>query len=461
MENTQYYKTRINNILKKMQPNSILVVLSASEKLRNQSSHYPYRNNSDILYLTGVNQENIAFVLHSNGLCKVFAEERTPTQNRWEGLRLTALDIAKNIGYDSQENIGNIKDLWKDLELLCKNVTTLYVDFKNSHTDQNQIFSLLNKISINTRKGDLVPNSIINYNILLHESRLYKDSLEIEYLKKAADISTKAHTNLMKYTRARIKNNSNVYEYEFRAFLESEFSRRGGIDLAYSSIVASGNNATILHYIACNSLSKKDNLLLVDAGCEYKGYASDITRTYPVSGKFSSLQKDLYNLVLEAQLASIDLAKPKSTLSEIHKITVKYLVDGLWDMGLLKKCIQSFENGKPIFVSPGSKEEVIEKNYYRDYYMHGTSHYLGLDVHDVGQYFIDGKERLLEPGMCFTIEPGLYFPNDYEHLPEEFKGIGIRIEDNILITDTNHEIITSHAPKKVHDIEELEFLFDL
>ena len=452
-----YYNQRIQNLIQRMVPNSLLVLFSASEKIRNHDAHYPYRNFSDLLYLTGINQENIILLISSNGLCRVFAEKRTLDQNRWEGYRLTATDIANRLGYTSKDSYADIKDFWNQLEMLMKDTSSIYIDFKSENEYVTKIFNSIGKVS--NRSKTIFPENIINSSSLLHEMRLFKDPLEISLLQKACDISAKSHTNLMKYTRSRIKNGM-IYEYELKAFLESEFIRRSGGQLAYSSIVASGNNATVLHYIECNTVVQENDLLLVDAGCEYQGYASDITRTYPINGKFTPIQKELYEVVLKAQLASIEKAYPNSTLTDVHKATINILVDALWDFGLLKKCIREVDKkGRRVFFTPSSREEVLEKHYYRDYYMHGTSHYLGLDVHDVGRYYINSKERLLEKNMVFTVEPGLYIPLDYEHIPTEFRGIGIRIEDDILITEDGHKVLTEIAPKTVDEIESLETLF--
>ena len=260
----------------------------------------------------------------------------------------------------------------------------------------------------------------------------------------------------MLYTRKQIKQKKTIYEYSLRSFLEAEFMKQGADTIAYPSIVAAGENTTVLHYINCRSNINSKDLLLVDAGCEYKGYASDITRTYPVSGKFSEAQKDIYKIVLRAQKSALKECKPGSTIGRIHDKAVRVLCEGLWDLDLFKKSITEEKNKKFIFTKPSSLDEVIEKNYYSYYYMHYTSHYLGLDVHDVGNYYNHKKKhRKLEPGMVFTVEPGLYFPKIYNHIPKQYKRMGIRIEDDVLITKKGKEVLTEFVPKEIDEIESL------
>ena len=260
----------------------------------------------------------------------------------------------------------------------------------------------------------------------------------------------------MQYTFEQTQLKKPIYEYSLRSFLESKLMEEGAESVAYPSIVASGGNATILHYISCKSNVKKKDLLLVDAGCEYQGYASDITRTYPVSGKFSEAQKDIYQIVLTAQKEALKECKPGSTIGKIHNKAIQILCEGLWSLGLFKKAIKKEENKKFTFTKPSSLSEVIEKKYYYDYYMHHTSHYLGLDVHDVGNYYNHKKKhRKLEPGMVFTVEPGLYFPKIYQHIPTHYKGIGIRLEDDVLITQKDKEVLTQLAPKEIDEIESI------
>ena len=285
--------------------------------------------------------------------------------------------------------------------------------------------------------------------------RLFKEDSEISLMRRAAQISADAHTYLMSYGRSKISSKNKIYEYELRAFLEAEFFKKGSEALAYPSIIAGGENATILHYSKCDDLVESDSLVLADAGCEYKGYASDITRTFPISGKFTQTQKEVYSIVLAAQKSALKECKPGSNLKKIHDAAVRTLADGLWELGFLKKCIKEEKNKHFIFTTPRSRKEVIQKEYYRPFYMHYTSHFLGMDVHDVGDYFIKEKHRPLKAGMVFTVEPGLYFPSIYKHIPKKFRGIGIRIEDDILITKDGFENLSQSAPKEIKDIEEL------
>ncbi len=447
-----YYR-RISSIVKEMPPYSVLLLIAPEQKIRNQGIHYPYRTSSDLLYLTGVNQENIALIIHSNGDCHIFAAKKNQHKERWEGQKYVAKEIAKKIGFFSKDNCHDFEIFWGKINFHLKNKQTLFLDYGNEGNVNIRILYLLNQFNQNPRGGNIFPQNIKNVSSILHEKRIFKDAHEIELMKKASHISAKAHRLLMKYAIERVQNQGHVYEYELRSFLEAEFAACNA-ELAYPSIVAGKENATILHYTQCGSLLKSSDLLLVDAGCEYEGYASDITRSYPLSGKFSASQKNIYEIVLKAQKRAIQFCKEGSHLGKIHQKAVEVLVDGLWDMGMFKKCIQQTEHGKFKLIKPSSRQEVIEKKYYSAYYMHNTSHYIGLDVHDVGTYFIHKKYRPLKRGMVFTIEPGLYFSTYYTHIPKEYRGIGIRIEDNILITPKGSEILTIEAPKEIKEIEE-------
>ena len=451
------YQTRFKKVIKAMQEDSCLVLFSPPPRLRNQSIYYPYRTSSDLLYLTGISQENIIFVLCSTGEKHIFVEKHNPQKERWEGRRFTGKYIAEHLQFSDNDDHHEYKDFWKTLPRLIENKNTLYWSYLNEPETHQKIIHLLNQMQENLRGGSFGPTNLKHSACLLNEIRLFKDSTEIQLMKKAADISTKAHTNLMRYSREQTLSGNPVYEYDLRAFLEANLMKEEGVTgLAYSSIVAGGENATVLHYIQCNQLVKNRDLLLVDAGCEYRGYASDITRTYPLSGRFSEAQKDIYEIVLQAQKEAIAECKPGSDLKKIHEKAVRALSQGLWDMGLFKKCIKKEENGKLTFVKPASLDEVVEKNYYFSFYMHYTSHYLGLDVHDVGSYYNQKKKhRKLEAGMVFTVEPGLYFSKSYQHIPKAYRGMGIRIEDDILITKKGKEILTNAVPKEIEEIESL------
>ena len=403
--------------------------------------------------------------LFSTGEKHIFAEKSDPKKERWEGKRLSASKIAENLSFSSKDGdeCHDYHDFWNKLPKLIQNKNTIYWDYNNEPSHHQKILNLLSEMHKNLRGGDFGPTNLKHSSCLLDELRLFKDPAEIELMKKAAYISALAHKKLMLYTRNyfKLKKSSknetfqdSVYEYTFRSFLEAEFMKEGVDSVAYPSIVAGGENATVLHYISCQSKVKNTDLLLVDAGCEYQGYASDITRTYPVSGKFSEAQKDIYQIVLAAQKEALKECKPGSTLGKVHNRAVQVLCEGLWNLGLFKKCIKQEKGGKFILTKPSSLDEVMEKKYYYYYYMHYTSHYLGLDVHDIGNYYNNKKKhRKLEPGMVFTVEPGLYFPKIYQHIPNHYKGMGIRIEDDVLITKKGKEVLTQLAPKEINELE--------
>ena len=451
----EIYQKRLHKLITCMEPDSCLILFSPEPSLRNQDVYYPYRSSSDILYLTGIHQQNIIFVLFSDGEKYIFSEKYNPKKERWEGKQLTGEQIAERLGFSEKETHYMYEEFWEKIPQLIKKKRLLYWNFKNQEKLNQKILHLLNELRRDARGGNFFLDHLVHSASIIDEMRIFKDNFEISLMKKAAAISSFGHKKLMQYTRSRVKNTEAIFEYQLRAQLEANFMKEGAEALAYPSIVASGENATFLHYITCRDQVNKNDLLLVDAGCEVQGYASDITRTYPISGQFSEVQKDIYSLVFEAQKQAIQLCKPNSNLGKVHAKAVHILVQGLWDMGFFKKCIKSEKQGKFIFTRADSVDEVIEKKYYCPFYMHHTSHYLGLDVHDVGLYYKKTKHRKLKPGMTFTVEPGLYFPAIYEHIPSAYRGIGVRIEDNILITQQGHEVLTHEAPKEIKEIEAL------
>ena len=453
--NSKAHQRRLRNLTERMEVDSCLILFSPRPSVRNQDVHYPYRTSSDLLYLTGIPQENMIFVLFASGEKHIFIEEHDSKKERWEGRRLTGKDISEMLCFSKKDVCHPYQDFWKKIPELIEGKRLLYWNFSNEAGLNQKFFGLLNRLRKKAYGDHFFLDHLVHSGSIIDEMRLFKDKTEINLMEKAAGISVNAHKKLMKYTREAFKEKKDIFEYELRAYLEAEFMKNGADALAYPSIVASGKNATVLHYITCRDQVRKDDLLLVDAGCEYQGYASDITRTYPVSGKFSEHQKDIYQLVLKAQKKAISMCRPGSRLDKIHEKAVRVLVEGLWDLGLFKKCIQAEEQGKFRLTKAHSVDEVIEKEYYFPFYMHNTSHYLGLDVHDVGAYFQKKKHRPLEPNMTFTVEPGLYFPGCYEHIPGPYRDMGVRIEDNVLITETGAKVLTQEAPKEVSEIENL------
>ena len=438
-----------------MENDSALILMAPPSGMQDQDIHYPYKNSSDLLYLTGIQQENIALIISSNGQKYIFAEEYSSRRERWEGKRLTPQEIAQVLSFDKEDRAFFYSSFWEKASEILVNKKILYWNFSETPENHTKIFSLLNRLNANPRGKRSSPLMIKHSGLILHEMRLFKEDSEIDLMRKTAQISGNAHISLINYSGSKRSDKNEIYEYELRAFLESEFFKSGSETLAYPSIVAGGENATILHYAKCNDPIKSGSLVLVDAGCKYKGYASDITRTFPISGEFTQAQKEIYSIVLAAQKNALKECKPNSNLKKIHDAAVRTLTDGLWELGFFKKCIQEEKNKRFTFVTPNSRKEVIERKYYLPFYMHHTSHFLGMDVHDVGDYFIKKKHRSLKTGMIFTVEPGLYFPNIYKHIPKKFRGIGIRIEDEILITKNGFENLSQLVPKEIKDIEEL------
>ncbi|MDH5717139.1 MAG: aminopeptidase P N-terminal domain-containing protein [Spirochaetia bacterium] len=448
---SEYYSNRIKQARKKMAPDSAMVLFSSGKKERNSGVHYSYRTNSDILYLTGINTPEFAIYIDSKEGTHIFLSESNAEKTRWEGRGVTFENISKNINIDIEKNIHPYEKIWAKLKELLKNKETVYFSLGKDGQIDVKITETINNIKNNLKKGDFAPTRIIHPQEILHEMRIIKTPEEIKLMKKAAEISAKAHENLIKYCRENV-NKKELFEFELKSYIEWEFSKNALTSLAYPSIIAAGNNATVLHYTNLTSKVSAQDLVLVDAGCEYEGYASDISRTFPAGGKFTEAQKILYEIVLTAQKKAFEKCYINNTLDGIHDAALNTIVDGLFELGFFKKFL-FIKNEKTEMKSSSSKEEIIKKEYYKTYYMHNTSHYLGLDVHDAGSRYINHKPRPLENGMVFTIEPGIYMPHEYDFLPEEFRGIGIRIEDDVIMQNGKHEIITHEAPKEISDLE--------
>lgn len=450
MNETFYYTNRRQRLAASMCPGSLLLLMAPPPAVRNNDTHYPYRTSSDLLYLTGINEDSFAYLLTPEGECTIYCLDRDPERERWQGPVMGREAVAQKLGLPV-EAVREYPRFQRELATHLKNRMTLYYEFGQNSQADLLILSEINRLNRNARKGDFGPSALIHVRQVLHEQRLVKDEAEIGLMRQAAQITAKAHNALMRHTRAF---REGVSEAEMKAFLEAEFRRAGAEALAYPSIVAAGGNATILHYEKTLGYAQPTDLVLVDAGCEYHGYAADITRTFPAGGKFSPLQRDLYQLVLAAQQAAIEKTRAGNALHDPHEAAVQVLSQGLWDLGLLQKYPRRMGTST-IWEFPTSLEEAIEKEYYRQFYMHRTSHYLGLDVHDVGAYYENQESRKLQGGMVITIEPGLYFPPEYDHLPEEFRGIGIRIEDDVLVTESDPDILTRDCVKTVAELEAL------
>lgn len=410
----------------------IAVIPTAAERIRNKDAHFPYRFDSYFHYLTGFNEpESVVVVIggkpsRSILFCRAKHEER----EIWDGFRYGPEEAKTQFNFDDTFAIDEID---KILPQLIENRDAIFTPIGIESNWDNKMMGWLNKTRSRAREGITAPASLIDVREILDEMRLIKDPDELDVMRRAAKISAEAHVNAMLATKPE------KYEYEIEAELLYHFKKNGSQFPAYTSIVAGGKNACVLHYIENNAVLNDGDLLLIDAGCELDGYASDITRTFPVSGKFSGPQKIIYELVLDAQQAAMEATSRGNSWQAPHDAATKVLAQGFID---LKLC-------------HGSLDKVLENREYSRYYMHRTGHWLGRDVHDVGNYKDDGQWRSLEPGMVLTIEPGCYIRSAPD-IPEQFWNIGIRIEDDAIVNqDSGCEIITSGVPKTINDIESL------
>ena len=432
MEKIEHYMKRRRQ-LASMMKTGVAVIPTAPERLRNRDAHYPYRFDSYFYYLTGFKEPEGVLVIVAEQAESVkqilFCRAKDPEREIWDGFRFGP-DRAKDaFGFDETYAISEID---KILPELLGNQTTVFAALGNDVAWDQRITGWVNQVRAQSRNGVTAPGEIHDYRTLLDEMRLIKDDNELQIMRHAAEISVQAHRRAMQATRP------DRYEYEVEAELLYTFYRHGAQSPAYTSIVAGGANACILHYIDNNAQLKQGDLLLIDAGCELEGYASDITRTFPVSGRFSSAQKDIYQLVLAAQMAAIEQVRPGNTWNDPHQAALRVLAQGFVDFGLCQ----------------GSVDSVLESEDYKRFYMHRTGHWLGLDVHDVGEYKQQGEWRTLCPGMTLTVEPGSYI-RAAENVPQHFWDIGVRIEDDVLVTASGNELLTAAAPKTVTEIEEL------
>ena len=427
-------RAQLAQLITKLSGNGIAIVPTAPERTRNRDAHYPYRYDSYFYHLTGFTEpEAVLVVVAGSGNVPprslLFCREKNAEREIWDGFR-HGPDAAKaTFGFDEAHAFSELDKLMPDL---LSDQPAVYAHLGGDAAWDARILGWVNEVRGRARTGVAAPRDIADVHTLLDDMRLIKDADELATMRRAADISTGAHARAMRTVRA------GVTEYQIEAELLHEFRRLGAQSPAYTSIVASGANACVLHYVANDATLKDGDLLLIDAGCELDGYASDITRTFPVNGRFSSPQKAVYELVLAAQAAAIAEVKPGNTWNAPHDAAVKVLAQGFIDLKLLT----------------GSLAEVLEKETYRQFYMHRTGHWLGLDVHDAGDYKRDGQWRALQPGMVLTVEPGCYI-RPGESVPAEFAHIGVRIEDDVVVTASGCEILTAAAPKSVRDIEAL------
>lgn len=427
-----YFKQRRDKFLTQI-GDGIAVLFAAPQVARNADNHFPYRTDSYFYYLTGISEPNAIaiFAPNTDKPFRLFVEPKNDLKELWEGKMLGVEGAASLCQPDACQPIKEFEDSF--LELLRKAGKVYYQLGLYEEYDQ-KLLQFVSSYRPRPRDGDRFVEGLVSVLPALGELRKIKDEAEIEVMRKACENTAQGHIQAMRMTKP------GRYEFEVAADMEAAFRKGGAQDLAYPSIVGGGANATVLHYTTNREQLKDGDLLLIDAGGELDLYASDITRTFPVNGKFSSAQKKIYEIVLAAQEAAIAEAQPGKTYHGMHDKAVEVLIDGMIDLKLLE----------------GSRAEILEQGVYRKYYPHNTGHWLGLDVHDAGTYFKeDFSSVTLVEGNVFTVEPGLYFPVTDQNVPEEFRGIGIRIEDDVLITKTGHEILTKSAPKTVNAIEDL------
>ena len=426
-------RPQLEEFIRRMNPESVAIIASARLATRSNDTHYRYRQDSDFYYLTGFDEpEAIAVVTPSKEQkYTLFVRPRDPEREIWDGRRAGVEGAKAEYGADEAFPISEFEEKIGDY---LNGATNLYYRICNGNADLDEtIINQIKRLRTLARKGMRPPEAIIDTGTIIHEMRLFKSPEEIEMMQRAADISAEAHREAMKSARPGMK------EYEIEALIEYIFRKSGANAPAYTTIVGGGANATVLHYITNNETLRDGDLLLIDAGAEYQGYAADITRTFPVNGRFTEAQREIYDLVLEAQLACIDMVRPGSRPQDINKRSIEVLTEGMIRLGLLK----------------GDTKTLIKEEKYKQFYMHTIGHFLGLDVHDVGRYHIKDESRQLEPGMVMTVEPGIYIAADTKDIPEKYLGIGVRIEDDVLVTEDGNRILSSKAPKHVEEIEEL------
>jgi Xaa-Pro aminopeptidase len=407
---------------------AVAIVPTAPERIRNRDSHYPYRFDSHFYYLTGFTEPEAALVV-VGGKALLFCREKNPEREVWDGFRYGPEAARERFGFDEAHPIGALD---REMERLLENRPALYYPMGADAEWDARAIRWLNGVRARVRTGIAAPERVHDVRVVIDDMRLVKDEHERAIMRRAARIAASAHRRAMQ--RARPGRN----EYEVEAELLYEFRRSGAQAPSYTPIVAGGPNACVLHYVANDAPLRDGDLLLIDAGCELDGYASDLTRTFAVNGRFTAPQRDVYEIVLAAQHAAIDAVRAGKAWNEPHDAAVKVLAQGLIDLKLLKSDVQ----------------ESLEKETYKRFYMHRTGHWLGLDVHDAGEYKRQGNWRALAPGMTLTVEPGLYIRAE-EDIPERLRNIGIRIEDDVLVTDAGCEVLTAEAPKAVADVEAL------
>ena len=426
-------REQLRSFISAIGEDAVAIIPAAHEATRSYDTEYKFRQDSDFAYLTGFPEPDAVAVLRpgQSESYLLYVRPRDPEMETWFGRRQGVDGAVKNFNAHRAESVERFFD---DLPSLLDGHEKLYYRFGVDHKLDLRIIEYLSGQRQRRLKTPHPPHTIIDPTVLIHEMRLHKTPEEVELMQRAADISAEAHILAMQKARP------GMNEYQIESLLEAYMRDNGASGVAYNSIIGGGDNATILHYVENDQPLNDGDLLLIDAGAEYQGYAADITRTFPVNGKYTAAQKEVYNVVLDVQKQCVEATKVGHTVQSRQDLSIELLTEGMKQLGLLK----------------GNTADLIKNKEYMKYYMHGVGHYLGLDVHDAGRYYTDQRStasRPFEPGMVLTVEPGLYIPRDDKDAPEKYRGIGIRIEDDVLITEDGNRNLTTKVPKEIDEIE--------
>ena len=426
------YKKRRNKLSRLIGKDSIAILPTAPYKNRSRDTYYPYRPDSDFFYFTGFSEPDALMILapgRPEGEFILLVRPKDPLKEIWDGHMEGLIGAKRNFGANQSYKI---EDLIKVLAEVFPNRQKIFYTLGNQNDYDKKVIDTFNQVRANQRRGGVVPTEVVSLEPLIHDMRLVKSREEISRMKESARISVEAHYKVMDECK------DGVYEYQIQASINHQFGQYGAVP-AYDSIVASGHNACTLHYIDNKDILKSGDLLLTDAGCEHQMYAADITRTVPVSGTFNEEQKAIYSIVLDTQKKAIESVKPGQTFENIQNDAITNITKGLRKLGLLS----------------GSLQSLIKNEAYKDFYMHGIGHWLGMDVHDVGAYMSNaGKSKKFVPGMVLTIEPGIYISKKNKKVQKSWRGIGVRIEDDVLVTKKGCEVLTGKLSKEINEIEQ-------
>lgn len=425
-------KPQLTEFMRRMAPKSVAIIPGAHDARRSNDTHYRFRQDSDFFYLTGFEEPDSLAVIRPEKDPKytLFVRPRDPEREIWDGRRAGVEGAMSDFGALEAFPVAEFDS--KLLEYL-DGADILYYRLGVDRDLDEKIVKEIGRMRSLNRKPIHPPHTIIDPATIVHELRVVKSPDELEIMQAAADIAAEAHVEAMKAVRP------GMQEYQIEALIEQVFRRHGSAGPAYTSIVGGGPNATVLHYINNDGELRDGDLLLLDAGAEYKGYASDITRTFPINGRYTKPQREIYDLVLKAQMSCVEMVRPGVTHDQLKQHSIEVLTEGMVELGLLQ--------GKP--------EELIKEKKYEKFYMHGLGHMLGIDVHDVGRYYYGEESRALEAGVVMTVEPGVYIAPDTKDVPEKYLGIGVRIEDDVLCTDNGPRVLTTKVPKHADEIEEI------